>query len=492
MKAILFFILIIIIGACTRVSHDHEETACSHEAVRLQSTLFTDSNEFFYEYSPLIKGEEAEFLIHITYLPSYKPYTAGSLTVSLGGAEVREDAPESPGIFRVSLTPTHDGTLPMLITLISGDIKEVVTDTVFVYASHDAAHDVVEAPQEPGLVSYLKEQSWKQSFRVSKADYLPFSSIIHTSGELQSLPGEKQFLSAKSSGLVVFSIPDLVQGSPVHKGQVLFTITGADVAEQNIGVQFAALQTRYLASKEEYERHKKLFDEQVISARQCTETRSRFLIDSTAYASLARTTSAGGIRIVSPMDGYLHEMNVSQGQFVETGRLLATVSSNQLLLLRADVPQQFYRSFHEIETAHFRPAYSDRTYTVEELHGQLLARAASVAENDHYMPVFFRVRNDGTLLEGAFAECYLMGMAREDRLVIPASSLMEEQGSIYVYVQRSGESYLKRKITLGEGDGFNVSVTSGLNAGEYVVSQGSMLIKSASLTTGMGAHNHEH
>ena len=155
------------------------------------------------------------------------------------------------------------------------------------------------------------------------------------------------------------------------------------------------------------------------------------------------------------------------------------------------MPQHYFKDLLKITSTHFRPAYSSRVYTLEELSGKLIARGASVAENDHYLPVYFEVINDGTLLEGAFAEYYLKTDPEPGHIVIPVSSLIEEQGNYYVYVQVNGEMYEKRSVILRANDGISVSIASGLSDGERVVNEGAMLLKTAT-SAAIPSHNHQH
>ena len=115
-----------------------------------------------------------------------------------------------------------------------------------------------------------------------------------------------------------------------------------------------------------------------------------------------------------------------------------------------------------------------------------------MAENDHYLPIIFKLENDGQLLEGAFAEVYLQAKELSDILAVPSTALAEEQGGAYLYVQLTGESYTRRFVTTGENDGLYVEITGGLNAGERVVTRGVMLVKAASMATGVVGDGHSH
>ena len=144
-----------------------------------------------------------------------------------------------------------------------------------------------------------------------------------------------------------------------------------------------------------------------------------------------------------------------------------------------------------INDVNFRPAYSTKTYTLEELSGRLLAKGASVAENNHYMPVYFEVINDGSLLEGAFAEFYLKTEPLPGKLVIPVSALVEEQNNFYVFVQITGESYTKRYVTIEANDGLLAVISNGVEEGDRIVTEGAMLIKTASISSAP-SQGHQH
>jgi RND family efflux transporter MFP subunit len=335
--------------------------------------------------------------------------------------------------------------------------------------------------------------AWKNDFMVQQLHPQPFSSVVRASGEILAVPGEKKNVAANSSGMVVFEDRTLVQGSRVERDQHLFTITANMVGSDNFELMYREYLNRLNRSRSEYERHTVLFESNVIPERQYLESRTAYISDSIRFYDLSGKAGKDGMRVSAPAEGFIHHLNVAEGQYVEAGELLLTISSDRNLLLRADIPQQHYDRIKKIVTANFRPAFTERIYSVDELNGRLLARGSSVAENDHYIPLYFEVRNDGSLLEGAYAEFYLIAGQEANRLLVPETALFEEQGNHYVYLQISGETYTKRAIIPGQSDGIRVEVLSGLHAGDRVVTTGTMLLKSASMVAGDGGHEgHSH
>lgn len=502
---ILFFAILgtLLFWSCTQNPNHSHQADDKHQSATDQEdhetdavTLYSASFEVFTEFDVLRVGHEAEFLIHVTQLDAdYSAYTAGNVKVILNIDDKKQikiaEQASVVGIYTLTLIPENSGFGSLVFDITLNSISEKLTaDHVHVYEENNTDYHQ-HGSAVTGLIKFTKEQAWNSKFNVTQIKPDSFSQVITASGEFLSMPGEKQNVIAKSQGIVLFAKKNLVQGKYVSKGEELFTLSGQGLADNNIMIRFSDAKINYQQSKSNLERHQALLQEKIISDKQYLETRSKYEADSILYFSLKETVSSSGMKITAPKSGYIHELNVSEGQFVEPGNLMATISTNKILLLRADVPQQYFNELAKITTTHFRPAYTTRVYTLEELSGKLIARGASVAENNHYMPVYFEVVNDGTILEGAFAEFYLKTNPEPGKLVIPVTALIEEQGNYYVYVQVSGEEFQKRSVTLTANDGINVSVSSGLNFGERIVSEGPMLIKMAT-SAGIPVHSHEH
>jgi len=477
-------------GSQNSADHNHD-----HSGEQSQFTLFSEKAEFFIKHETLEPGHEAEFLVHLTMLDSYKPAISGNVTIEIDGVSVTSGQPDHPGIFHIPFTARKAGAFQLQISFQNGESFENVEGHIHVEA-HEESHGTgvghSNTPPPVGEISFSKKQAWNSDFWVEKVLRSDFHTVIPTSGELMPMPGEKKNISSTTRGMVHFSNPQLVQGVKVEKGQVLFTISSESLVEDNVSMRYETAKNKLEKSRSEFQRHKTLFDREVIAERQYLESRTLYVEDSLNYYNLEAHISDEGIRVVASASGSLHELGVSDGMYVTEGSILAVLSPDRNLMLRADLPQHYFNYSEEITTAHFRPAYSAKTWSLEELNGELLAMGHSVKENDHYLPVNFLLRNDGSLLEGAFAEVYLIAEKKEKVLTIPISALGEEQGGKYVFVQVTGESFSKRRVNVGDSDGRRIEVLKGLKSGDRVVSRGTMLVKAASLDTGEISHGHSH
>jgi multidrug efflux pump subunit AcrA (membrane-fusion protein) len=76
--------------------------------------------------------------------------------------------------------------------------------------------------------------------------------------------------------------------------------------------------------------------------------------------------------------------------------------------------------------------------------------------------------------------------------VVPATAIVDDAGRPIVFVQREGETFERRAVTLGPRSGDVVQVTEGLEPGDRVVTRGAYLVRLASLSNSVPAHGHVH
>ena len=109
-----------------------------------------------------------------------------------------------------------------------------------------------------------------------------------------------------------------------------------------------------------------------------------------------------------------------------------------------------------------------------------------------YIPVTFEFDNIGNIIPGAYAEVYLLTVARPGVISVPLSALTEEQGLKFVYIQTGKEVYHKREVKTGQDDGNRIEIVNGLKAGDKVVTKGAYQLRLASSTAAIPDHGHSH
>lgn len=506
MKKVILTLAIIstILFSCSR-EHGHENKTNERGLEALSHTLYTDKTELFVEFKPLVVGSECSFAAHFTALgENFKPLTEGNitLTVDVNGKKVSitTTEPQVPGIFRLRLTPNMPG-----IAKLTFDIKtkrytdQIIIDSVQVYANEKTA--LAEQPEESAStdITYLKEQAWKVEFANAPVIKTSFSNIIKTNGQILSAPGDEIIVAAKASGVVLFSGNKTIIGSEVNAGTNLFTITGGDLAEGNIDVNFKVAKAKYEKEKADYERESELVKDKIVSQKDFQQTKLNFENAQTAFNIISKNYSAKGQAVLANMNGFIKNILVAEGQFVAAGTPLATISKNKKLILQATVSQKYFEKLSSITSANFRTTESQTVYSTAQLNGKIISYGKSATANSPFIPVTFEIDNIQTssgqasnLIPGSVVEVYLKSNPIPNALTIPVSSLIEEQGNFFVYVQTEGESFQKREVKLGASDGINIQLLSGVSEGERVVTKGAYQIKLSTAAGTLPSHGHEH
>jgi membrane fusion protein, heavy metal efflux system len=76
--------------------------------------------------------------------------------------------------------------------------------------------------------------------------------------------------------------------------------------------------------------------------------------------------------------------------------------------------------------------------------------------------------------------------------VIPETALVDDAGRPIVFIQRKGESFVRRPVDVGYRQNGMVEITSGIAAGDRIVTAGGYLIRLATLSSQIPAHGHVH
>ena len=357
------------------------------------------------------------------------------------------------------------------------------------HASHDDHGHGHEGHAHGEGIAFTKAQAEAAGLQVETIEELPFYGVIKTSGHIQAPAGSEAVVVAASSGVLCYTDPSIVEGKAVTKDQAL---AGVSAKKLQDGDPLVKARLAYETALAEYERAQRLVDDKIISAKEFEQIRLRYETAKTTYEGQAQGMTAKGASVTSPMSGYIKQLLVANGEFVEVGQPIAVVTQARRLQLRAEVSEQHYSQLPKVSAAYFSPSYTDRLYKTAEMNGCLVAYGrAAVEGTSHYLPVTFEFDNVGDIIPGTYAEVYLLTTPEEGVVSVPISALTEEQGLYYAYVQVCDEEFMKREVHPGRRNGERVEILHGLHHGDRVVTQGAYQVKLASVTTAI-PHGHAH
>ena len=318
-----------------------------------------------------------------------------------------------------------------------------------------------------------------------------FTEVIHTSGKIMPAQGDEVTLTAIHDGIVVFSGKNLLPGKPISQGELLVTISGKGLIHDNIENTFMDSKSAFETAQANYERAQLLNEDKITSDKELAELKMAFEKARNNYDLVRQNYSAGGQKVTATTGGFIKDIVVAEGQFVNTGQPLLKITKNKRLVVQADVPQRYFPMLKSIRSANFITVYDKQLYKSDELNGRLISYGKTTGDNSLFTPVFIEVDNVGNLLAGSFVEVYLKTATVPNSIVIPKSALLEEAGRYYVFAER-GEKFEKQFLTIDCYDGENYHITEGLQAGDHIATKNPYLIKLAGMSNALPAHSHQH
>lgn len=311
-----------------------------------------------------------------------------------------------------------------------------------------------------------------------------FTETLKVSGEILPSSVDRGVVSAPTSGIIRLAA-GINPGAQVHTGQTIASITARNVSggDANIAAKVAIEN-----AKRELDRVTPLLADGLVTKKEYNEARSAYEAAVAAYSPAA----ASGVA-TSPRPGVITAVNVSDGEYVETGQPIATVAANSTLTLRALVP---------VAEAEFLPRvggavmsfHSGQSVDIADYNGRLLSSApASAGETPGYIPVYFSFNGAAPVIPGSATEVYLKGAGREGVISLPIDAIVEQMGETFVFIRKGDHVYLKRPVTLGNSDGSRVEIVDGVKAGETAVVKGATFVRLAEqATVAPEGHSHNH
>jgi efflux transporter, RND family, MFP subunit len=340
-----------------------------------------------------------------------------------------------------------------------------------------------------GEIIFKKALAEAVGLKTVKVEPGTFTDVIKTSGRVMAAQGEETTIVATVPGVVTFGNLSFVDGTAVKKGQAILSLASSGLSDGNVA---SRAKYAYETAKKEYERMQSLVGDKIVSAKDFEQARLNYENAKIAWEAVEGKQTANGVSVVSPMNGYLKNLQVKEGDYVSVGQPLATISQNSRLVLRAEVSEKYYNVLPAVQSANFSTPYDNAVYRLADLRGRLISYGKSSDANSFYVPVTFEFDNKGAIIPGSFVEIYLLTAPMKDVMSVPVSALIEEQGVYSVYVRLDEEGYLKHPVTLGANNGSEVQILSGIHPGDEVVTEGAYQIKLASASNAIPAHTHNH
>jgi len=498
----------LLVSACSRSA---PPTAEADEPEVLSVTRWTDKTELFTEYPPLAAGQTSRFAIHLTRLDSFKALTEGRVEVHLRGgtapAEVFSvDAPSRPGIFGVDVNPAQAGTREMVIVLRSSGLNdEHRVGQVAVHANAEAARAAAsKAGEETPGISFLKEQQWSLDFGTALVREESVRESIRVPARLEARPGGAADVAAPIDGRLT-RVLDVALGTSVSGGQELARLLPPPAVPGDLPQLQRAradAQTALALATRDRERAERLTSagaapekrlDEARSAEEQAKARVTAAEASLAQYNVARTggaTDAEGLFVIrAPVGGVIAQRHAVTGANVTAGTILFRVVDASQIHVVGQVPEAQAARARLVSAAEIEvPGHEGRVPA-----GRLASLGKVLDPQSRTVPITFTFDNRALGLPvGQAVSLHLLMDTTAPGPVVPAAAVVDDAGRPIVFVQREGEKFERRAVTLGARAGDLIRITEGVKSGDRVVTRGAYLVRLASLSTSVPAHGHVH
>ncbi|KTG16584.1 MULTISPECIES: efflux RND transporter periplasmic adaptor subunit [unclassified Guyparkeria] len=183
------------------------------------------------------------------------------------------------------------------------------------------------------------------------------------------------------------------------------------------------------------------------------------------------------IPLLAPQDGYVAEINLREGMYIQPGLDLYTIARRDRVWVNVDVLERRMQSVSEGQQATMRvDGIPGRTFegTVDFVYPELDPQSRTL-----------RVRlafdnEDGQLRPNQFAEVTLTPEKTPPVLAVPATAIIPAPSGARVVVRTGEGRFRPVAVETGAEAGGYTEIVSGLEPGEQVVASGQFLIDSES------------
>jgi RND family efflux transporter MFP subunit len=209
---------------------------------------------------------------------------------------------------------------------------------------------------------------------------------------------------------------------------------------------------------------------------------------------IAASGAASRVALRSPISGVIARADAASGAFVAEGRELFQIVDLERLWLRVSVPEAEVARATSARGAWFEVEGFDKPFEATPDSGaRVIALGAAVDPETRTVPLVVELPNPGGKLRAGLAVRARVLTGEPLRaLAVPPSAVVDEGAEQVVFVEVSGERFERRVVQTGIRDQDLVQITSGLAAGERVVTRGAWQVRLAGASGAIPAHGHVH
>jgi membrane fusion protein, heavy metal efflux system len=334
--------------------------------------------------------------------------------------------------------------------------------------------------------SFQLEEAMLSQVKTEELQEQPISMLLMTTGKVQFNEDHMARILAPVNGQVLQL--NIKVGDIVHQGETLFFMKSREVA---------AAVTEHLESHKDLDLAEKtfamtkdLFEHQAASrislqqaesevakerARVARNEEALRVLGVDVHESDSYGDMSSRIPIKTPLSGTVIERHLTEGQFVQPdSNPLLTIADLSSVWVLADI---FERDLHRVQVGQ-KAEVTTEAYP----ENQFVARVSYISDvidpATRTVKVRFLVSNPGPKLKPEmFASVKLFLDESVRGLTVPVKAVFTESGRNFVYVRVNNREFARRLVEIAPDGTARLRVSSGLKAGDKIVSEGAVLLR---------------
>lgn len=320
---------------------------------------------------------------------------------------------------------------------------------------------------------------------------LDTAKLSNISNQLQ-LSGEVGFDENKVVKVFPFSSGQVIEvkvsiGDKVNAGQVLAIIKSADIAGNYSDLKTTG--SDVAIAKRQLDNAKVLFEKGISSEKDYEEAKENYSKALSANQKIhdalkingGGNTSANGVyTIKAPIGGYIVEKKANAGNFIRQDNTenLFTISDLKDVWVWANVFETDISKIHEGYCAIIKTlAYPDKVFK-----GKIDKISEVLSPDNKVMRIRINLPNEGLLLKPEmFTNVVIENTEQLKAVSIPSDAMVFEGGKNYVVLYKSKCDLKLQEVQVLKTEDKRSYISSGLNAGDIIISKNQILFYNAIL-----------
>jgi RND family efflux transporter MFP subunit len=308
-----------------------------------------------------------------------------------------------------------------------------------------------------------------------------------------SAPGEvipNANLSAKVTSRVTAQVKQrhVQEGEHVKVGQLLVTLSSVDMAKSQSELLLAAQDWERVKSLGKDAVSGKRFSEAQVAYQRAYSTVLAYGMTEAEVQELLRTQkptrAKGEFNLLAPRNGTVFNINFTEGELIEPGRVLLQLVDEATIWVDAKLPTELAQPVKIGDPVRIISRGKTIMGRIIQVHHQL-------DETTRTRSVRVEAQNtDDFLHPGQFVNCQIEGKQTTPVLAVPIEAVVRTaDGDWAVYVEKKPNEFQAVEVKIIETID-KQAVISGVSPGTRVVTQGAFFIHSEFNKKGFDAHGH--